>query len=70
MSCSQTSVLLTQSGFTVAITTVNWLVTARFKGYFGGFTALGACHGEHLASGTAGPVATATAATAATAVTL
>ena len=32
----------------VAIAAVNRPVTARFKGYLGGFTTLGARHREHL----------------------
>ena len=47
---SQTS-LSGRSDFSVAITTVHWLITARFKRYFGVFATLGACSGEHLAWG-------------------
>ena len=36
------------SDFTVAIATVHRLITARFKGHFGIFTALGAFYREHL----------------------
>jgi len=39
------------SYFTEAIATVNWPVTAWFKGYFGILATLGAYCGEHLASG-------------------
>ena len=35
--------------FTVAIATIHRPATARFKGYFGVFTTLGASQGEHLA---------------------
>ena len=48
----------------VAIAAVNRPVTARFKGYFGGFATLGACHREHL---TFSPVVTASASIATTA---
>ena len=39
------------SDFSVTIAAVNRLVTARLKGDFGGFPALGAGGGEHLAHG-------------------
>ncbi|GAF92886.1 unnamed protein product, partial [marine sediment metagenome] len=45
--------------FSIAITTVHWLITAWFKRYFGIFATIGACYGKHLAWGsiTATPVA-------------
>jgi len=46
-----TLALSTYSDFAVAIATVNRLITARFKGYFGSLAALGAYCGKHLASG-------------------
>ncbi len=58
----KTPALVTLSDFTVAITTVNRPITARFKWYFGVFAALGTCHRKHL---TSGPVAAAAAAAAA-----
>ena len=60
---SQTS-LSGRSVFSVAITTVNRLITAWFKRYFGIFATIGTCHRKHLASG---PVAAGTAVIAATA---
>jgi hypothetical protein len=39
------------SGFPVTIGTINRFVTARLEGDFGGFTALRAGSGEHLAFG-------------------
>ena len=44
-------VLTTRSDFSVAITTVHWFITARFKRYFGVFATLGECCGKHLALG-------------------
>ena len=46
-----------ESDFTVALATIHRLITARFKGYFGVFAALGAYCRKHLAWG---PVAVAT----------
>ncbi len=51
MSWNQPPVLPARSDFAVAITTVNRLITAWFKRYFGVFAALGACYGKHLAWG-------------------
>ena len=48
--------LSTWSDFSVAIATVHWPVTARFKRYFGVLAALGACRGKHLASGSVAAV--------------
>ena len=41
--------LLGYSDFTVAIATIHRSTAARFKGYFGVFTTVGASHREHLA---------------------
>ncbi len=36
-------------GFIIAISAINRLITARFKGYFGILAAISTCYGKHLA---------------------
>jgi hypothetical protein len=50
MSWVQNPVLPSQSDFAVAITTVDWPITARFKRYLGFLAALSAYRGKHLAA--------------------